>query len=42
LIRHILKFSNRTLIVTFEILAVLALLLSLAFGAFVWRSARGR
>jgi hypothetical protein len=41
LIRHILKFSNRTLIVTFEILAVLALVLSIAFGAFVWKVSQG-
>lgn len=36
-----MKFSNRTLIVTFEVLAVLALLLSIAFGAFVWKVSQG-
>ena len=35
MLRHIVKISNRTLIVTLETLAVLALLLSIAFGAFV-------
>lgn len=39
--KRILKFSNRTLIVTFEVLAVLALLLSIAFGAFVWKVSQG-
>ncbi len=39
--KRLLKFSNRTVIVTFEVLAVLALLLSIAFGAFVWKVSQG-
>lgn len=41
LYKRILKFSNRTLIVTLEVMAVFALLLSIAFGAFVWKVSQG-
>lgn len=39
--RRILKYSNHTLIVTFEILAVVALLLAILFGVFVWKVSQG-
>ncbi len=41
MLKHILKYSNRTLIVTFEMLAVVALLLALFFGLFVWKVSQG-
>jgi hypothetical protein len=41
LIQYFLKFGNRALIATLETLAVLFLLLLLAFGAFVWRVSEG-
>lgn len=39
--RPLLKIGNRTLVFLFEALAVVALLLSLAFAGFVWRLSTG-
>lgn len=39
--KRLLKYSNRTLIVTFEIVAVIALLLAILFGALVWKISQG-
>ncbi len=39
--KHIVKFSNKTLIVALEITAVVTLILAIAFGAFAWRLSKG-
>ncbi len=41
MIRSFLKIGNRTVVVTLEIVAVLALIISIAFGVFVWRISQG-
>lgn len=41
MLKPLLKISHRTLVVTLETLAVVALLVAIAFGAFVWRVSQG-
>jgi len=41
LIRSFLKIGNRTLVITLEILTVVALIIAIAFGVFVWRVSQG-
>ena len=41
MLKHIVKFSNRTLVVMLEIAAVFTLILALIFGGFAWRLSKG-
>lgn len=41
MLRSVLKISNKTLVVTLEILMVLALIIATAFGALAWRMSQG-
>ncbi len=41
MLRHVWKFSNRTLIITLETVVVVALLAAIGLGAFIWNVSQG-